>query len=42
MIEVDNYEEELDMLTPLERPRMMAEVETQIYNWATKFRWYTS
>ena len=34
LIEVDNYDEQLAELSPIEKPRIMAEIEREIYNWA--------
>lgn len=34
LIEVDNYDEELAQLSPIDKPRIMAEIEREIYNWA--------
>lgn len=34
LIEVDNYDEEIASVSIVERPRIMAEIETEIYNWA--------
>lgn len=34
LVEVDNYDEELAQLSPVEKPRIMAEIEREIYNWA--------
>ena len=34
LVEVDNYDEELAQLSPVEKPRIMAEIEREIYDWA--------
>ena len=34
LVEVDNYDEDLAQLSPVEKPRIMAEIESQIYKWA--------
>ena len=34
LVEVDNYDEQLAELSPIEKPRIMAEIEREIYNWA--------